>query len=38
MVINFIGLISGIALSLGFAFFINRLLKAMETADLNSDK
>ena len=38
MVINFVGLISGIALSLVFAFFINRLLKSMETADLNSDK
>jgi|TARA_B100000035_G_C21035622_1_gene570767 hypothetical protein len=38
MVINFVGLISGIALSLGFAFFISRLLKAMETVDLNSDK
>ncbi len=38
MVINIVGLISGIALSLVFAFFINRLLKSMETADLNSDK
>jgi hypothetical protein len=37
MVINFVGLISGTVLSLGFVFFINRLLKAMEAADLDSE-